>query len=121
MCIPGQATGGGYKSLKNYNIQAHNLHTSNFDAYMVAGRELVKNIMEYEPVKKKHPRLLVLHAGSGKRSNTVNLWNMVKEHLPQFDINEISLRNGNISDCKGCSYDVCRHFGEEGNCFYGGR
>ena len=118
--FPGRPLVEGTRTLKNYNIQAHNLHTSNFDAYMVAGRELVKNIMEYEPVKKKHPRLLVLHTGSGKRSNTVNLWNMVKEHLPQFDINEISMRNGNISDCRGCSYDVCRHFGEEGNCFYGG-
>ena len=36
------------------------------------------------------------------------------------DIKEISLRNGLITDCRGCSYLTCLHFGEEGSCFYGG-
>ncbi len=118
--FPGRPLVEGTRTLKNYNIQAHNLHTDNLEAYMIAGRELVKNIMEYEPVKKVHPKLLVMHTGNSSTSNTWNLWNMIKQHLPQFEIKEISLRNGDIADCRGCSYDVCRHFGEEGNCFYGG-
>lgn len=28
--------------------------------------------------------------------------------------------DGFIRDCRGCAYDVCHHFGEEGSCFYGG-
>lgn len=28
--------------------------------------------------------------------------------------------DGCIRDCRGCAYDACHHFGEEGSCFYGG-
>ena len=45
---------------------------------------------------------------------------MVKRYLPECDINEISLRNGQVVDCRGCSYETCRHFGEAESCFYGG-
>ena len=45
---------------------------------------------------------------------------MVKSNLDMCDIKEISLRNGQITDCRGCSYQTCLHFGEEGSCFYGG-
>ena len=45
---------------------------------------------------------------------------MTEQHLQDFEIRRISLRNGFIRDCRGCAYDVCHHFGEEGSCFYGG-
>jgi len=35
-------------------------------------------------------------------------------------VSEISLRNGEIVDCRGCAYEQCLHFGEKGECFYGG-
>lgn len=35
-------------------------------------------------------------------------------------IAEISLRNGTIHDCRGCSYSACLHFARSGSCFYGG-
>lgn len=118
--FPGRPLVEGTRTLKNYNIQAQNLHTDNMGAYMTAGRELVRNIMEYEPVKKAHPNILVLHAGNNRLSNSLGLWNMVKRYLPECEINEISLRNGHIMDCRGCSYETCRHFGEAESCFYGG-
>lgn len=118
--FPGRPLVEGTRTLKNYNIQAQNLNTDNMGAYMVAGKELVKNILRYEPVKKKRPNLLVLHSSNSRTSNTLALWDMVKKHLPEFDINEISLRNGEVVDCRGCAYETCRHFGEEGGCFYGG-
>ena len=118
--FPGRPLVEGTRTLKNYNIQAQNLNTDNMGAYMTAGRDLVNNIMKYSPKKKAHPNILVLHAGNSSISNSLALWNMVKKHLPQCHFNEISLRNGQIIDCRGCSYATCRHFGEEGSCFYGG-
>lgn len=118
--FPGRPLVEGTRTLKNYNIQANNLHTDNMGAYMAAGKTLVENIMNYRPVKKEHPEVLVLHASSRSTSNTIALWEMIKKHLPECSFNEISLRNGEVMDCRGCPYDVCRHFGEEGDCFYGG-
>ena len=118
--FPGRPLVEGTRTLKNYNIQAQNLNTDNIGAYMTAGRELVKNILSYEKPVLQNPKLLVLHAGNDKTSNTIALWNMVKENLKGFEFNEISLRNGEVFDCRGCSYEICRHFGEEGKCFYGG-
>lgn len=118
--FPGRPLVEGTRTLRNYNIQAQNLKTDNMGAYMTAGRQLVDNIMEYSPEKKEHPNVLVLHAGSSRTSNSLALWNMVKSHIPQCHFNDISLRNGQLIDCRGCAYDTCRHFGEEGSCFYGG-
>lgn len=118
--FPGRPLVEGTRTLKNYNIQAQNLHTDNIGAYMAAGKELVRNILDYEPNKKAHPKILALHASNGRSSNTLALWDMVRRHLPECDIREISLRNGSVVDCRGCSYEACRHYGEEGSCFYGG-
>lgn len=118
--FPGRPLVEGTRTLKNYNIQAQNLRTDNMGAYMAAGKELVNNILCYEPVKKEHPKLLALHASNGRTSNTLALWDMVRKHLPECSIREISLRNGSVVDCRGCSYEACRHYGEEGGCFYGG-
>lgn len=120
--FPGRPLVEGTRTLKNYNIQAQNLKTDNMGAYMAAGRELVENIAGYDPLgeKKKKPNLLVLHASNENTSNSMALWGMVKRSLPECVINEISLRGGEVMDCRGCSYEMCLHFGEEGSCFYGG-
>ena len=76
--------------------------------------------MQYRKPQCERPKLLVLHAGNRKISNSLQLWEMTEQHLQDFEIRRISLRNGFIRDCRGCAYDVCHHFGEEGSCFYGG-
>ncbi len=118
--FPGRPLAEGTRTLKNYNIQAQNLNTDNMGAYMEAARVLVSNITEYSFEKKTIPKILALSAGNRHRSNTIALWDMVKSNLDMCDIREISLRNGQITDCRGCSYQTCLHFGEEGSCFYGG-
>ena len=30
------------------------------------------------------------------------------------------MRNGTLEDCGGCPYTMCLHYGEQGDCFYGG-
>lgn len=111
----------GTHSLENYNIIAKNLSIDNMGAYIESGKELVKRVMEFEPIKKEHPSVLMLHASSYETSNTLGLWNKIKHGLDDScTIHEISLRNGEIMDCIGCQYNTCLHFGEEGRCFYGG-
>lgn len=71
---------------------------------------------------KKHerPRILALHASNETSSNTLALWNMVKENIDWADIHEVHVENGSVHDCKGCSFKACLHFGEQQQCFYGG-
>jgi len=118
--FPGKPLVEGTKSLENYNVVATRMDVDNLQAYMHSGKALVNQIMEFDPPKKKNPKILVLHASNYQKSNTLALWRMVQKHLPGSEITEISLRNGAVMDCVGCPYTTCRHFGETGNCIYGG-
>lgn len=110
----------GTGSLANFTIVAQNMETDHFTAYQKSAKLLVEELCEFQPPRKEHPNLLVLHASSHKSSNTYAVWNAVKERLTGFEITEIGLRNGTLSDCAGCPYKMCLHFGEQGSCFYGG-
>ncbi|MBQ9648166.1 MAG: flavodoxin family protein [Oscillospiraceae bacterium] len=112
-----EATG----SLNNFRVQAKLLGTDLMGAYCAAARELVERLSAARPPKKGKPELLALHASSYHTSNTMQLWGAVKERLGEScAITEIGLRNGAVSDCSGCPYTACLHFGEKGRCFYGG-
>ena len=107
--------------LTNFRIQAKNLGTDLGGAYKAAAAELVEHLISFQFPKKERPELLVLHAAAHANSNTSNLWDRVKRRLEdRCSITEIGLRNGAVSDCSGCPYTVCFHFGEKGSCFYGG-
>lgn len=118
--FPGKPLVEGTRSLENYNVVARRLDVDNFQAYMHSGRELVEKIMTFDAPKQKNPKILVLHASNYQKSNTMNLWRLVEKHLDGCEVSEISLRNGTVMDCIGCPYTTCRHFGETGNCIYGG-
>lgn len=112
-----EATG----SLANFTVQARNLGSSLTEAYHAAVRELVERVETFTFPKQGRPKVLVLHASSHHTSNTMDLWSRVRERLEErCDIHEIGLRNGTLSDCSGCPYTMCLHFGEQGGCFYGG-
>ena len=110
----------GTRTLSNYSIIAGNLGTDLMGAYLESAKGLVREVLETNFAKKECPKLLVLHASSHKTSNTYAIWNRVKEKLSGIEIKEIGLRNGTLSDCSGCPYKMCLHFGERGSCFYGG-
>ena len=108
-------------TLSNFNIQAKNLGTDRMGAYHAAARELVERLEREVFPKREKPELLVLHASSHATSNTMSLWKKTREQLEDsFTFTEIGLRNGTLSDCSGCPYTVCLHFGEKESCFYGG-
>lgn len=119
--LPGRPLVEGTGSLKNFAIQAKNLGTDLLGAYFQAAQELVGQLSETGFAPKHRPKLLALHASSHHTSNTMALWEQVREKLSSCcDIQEIGLRNGTLSDCSGCPYTMCLHFGERGGCFYGG-
>lgn len=67
------------------------------------------------------PNILAVHASIRRTSNTLLLWDMIRETLDGHSkIKEVSLRSGEMPDCRGCPYEACLHFGEKGGCFYGG-
>ena len=108
-------------TLSNFTIQARNLNTDRMGAYRAAARELVQRLLSETFPKREKPELLVLHASSHSTSNTMALWKQTRQRLEDdFTFTEIGLRNGTLSDCSGCPYTVCLHFGEKESCFYGG-
>lgn len=111
-----EATG----SLQNFAVQAKNAGTGLIDAYQNAVRGLLDRLEGFSPPRHETPRLLALHASSHSTSNTMALWERVRERLDGIAVSEIGLRNGTLSDCSGCPYTACLHFGERGGCFYGG-
>ena len=112
-----EATG----SLANFAVQAKNLGTNLMGAYRAAAAELAERVETEVFPQKERPQVLVLHASSHHTSNTMDLWARVRKRVEgRCDIHEIGLRNGTLSDCSGCPYTMCLHFGEQGGCFYGG-
>lgn len=111
----------GTGSLANFAVQAKNLGADLMGAYRHAAAELADQVEGFDFPKKERPEVLVLHASSHHTSNTMDLWAGVREKLEgRCTIHEIGLRNGTLSDCSGCPYTMCLHFGEQGGCFYGG-
>ena len=112
-----EATG----SLANFRIQAKNLGTDLAGAYEAAVADTAQRLEHEVFARHTRPKLLVLHASSHHTSNTMALWGEVQKRLsPRWQVEEIGLRNGTLSDCSGCPYTMCLHFGERGGCFYGG-
>ena len=111
----------GTGSLANFRIQANNLGADLMGAYCAAAQELAQRLEEETFPRRTRPKVLALHASSHHTSNTMALWGQVRASLEgRCDIREIGLRNGTLSDCSGCPYTMCLHFGERGGCFYGG-
>lgn len=120
-CFPGKPLVEGTGSLYNQHIMARQLGCTLEEAYFTRARELVRRLAEFSPPKFSRPRILMLHASDNKRSNTVAMGNEVCRHLARScDVRTISLQNGAIFDCRGCSYTACLHYSRSGTCYYGG-
>lgn len=119
--FPGKPLVEATGSLDNWNIQSLRRGVSLAQAYRQAARELVVRLMEFSWQTKERPSVLLLHASDRATSNTLQIGTKIVERLlPSCDIREISLQNGAIFDCRGCSYKTCAHFARQNSCFYGG-
>jgi multimeric flavodoxin WrbA len=119
--FPGKPLAEATGSLENWNTQALRRGVAPAEAYRLAARELVQRLISFSPQTKKRPKVLLLHASDRATSNTLQIGMAISERLaPDCDIREISLQNGAIFDCRGCSYKTCAHFARQNSCFYGG-
>lgn len=119
--FPGRPLVEATGSLRNFTVQAGNAGCGLEEAYRLAVSDLAGRVLEFTPPRRARPKVLALHASSRATSNTLALWGRVRERLEaDCDVAEIGLRNGTLEDCGGCPYTTCLHFGERGDCFYGG-
>lgn len=123
--LPGKALVEATGSMQNWAVQAEKRGVGLEEAYRIAAAELVQRLMRFTPPQRDaaqgRPRLLVLHASDRRTSNTLALGEALCTRLaPHCDIRELSLQNGAIFDCRGCSYKTCSHFAKQNACFYGG-
>lgn len=112
----------GYNNMKTWAI---NLKCSFEEAAIHLIHQLVSRLAAYDSVVLKTPRILVLHAGDERRSNTLMLWNRVENQLlehfgEKIVIKKLHVEDGKIRDCFGCSYATCTYHAAEKSCFYGG-
>lgn len=120
--FPGKPLVEATGSLRNFDVMRKVLGTDALGAYEKQVENLVEKLLTFRRgVPKQRKKILVIHASSRKTSNSLLLWEKVKGAFDrEHDIVEISLRNGTVQDCRGCKYETCLHFGEQGGCFYGG-
>ena len=119
--FPGKPLVEGTGSLYNQHILARRMELSWEDTYFHRAADLVERLVSFEAPRFAAPKILMLHASDNLRSNTVWLGRQLLQRLPEnFSTREISLQNGTIHDCRGCSYAACLHYSQSGTCFYGG-
>ncbi len=119
--FPGRALVEATGSLYNFNIISRIHHTGSMQAYAYSVASMVRRLLEFRMPEHAGEHVVMVHASSRKTSNSLLLWDMVRRGLPgTTEVEEISLRNGAVIDCRGCSYETCLHFGENAECFYGG-
>ena len=119
--FPGKPLVEGTGSLYNQHILAQQRGLSLEQTYFARARELAQRLDGFTPPRFPRPRLLVLHSSESGRSSTLWMGREICRKLSDCcEIQEISLQNGTIHDCRGCSYRTCLHFAENGGCFYGG-
>ena len=108
------------KNLENFVTMEKVYNMTLEEICLYQSSELGKRFLDEKIPKNKLKNLLILHSSSREISNTLTLWDMVKTNLKEIEINEINIGNGNIVDCKGCSYKTCKFLGKQSKCFYGG-
>ena len=119
--FPGKPLVEGTGSLYNQHILAQRMHLNWETTYFHRVRDLARRVADFVPPTFPHPRILMLHASEHRHSNTVWMGRQVMNRLSApISYREVSLHNGTIQDCRGCSYKACRHFAQHNTCFYGG-
>ena len=107
-------------SLRNFLTWQKILNLSVEEICLKMCSRLRNRLLEYNPITINQPKILVLYSSPHKTSNTLDLWHMTSNHLSDYNIKELQIENGEVLDCKGCSYKLCTHYGNQNKCFYGG-
>lgn len=103
----------------NFKTWQKTLKMSLRDIFIKKYQSLVTRLINYSSRIFENPKILVVHAGDPKLSNTIMLYEIINKFL-KGKVRMLSVENGNISDCKGCSFKTCMYYSEKRSCFYGG-
>ena len=127
LSFPGKPLVEASEDLHNFRVLADLWDTDLYSAYEKSVLLLTDKLLDFEAASIKNTsssgkqKVLAVHAGNKTTSNSFNLWEMIRKNMEdKADIEDISIRNGQLIDCRGCKYDDCLHFGENAGCFYGG-
>jgi multimeric flavodoxin WrbA len=107
-------------NFNNFSTWQKTLNLSLEEICMEQCKKLGQRFIEDMSISKPNPNILVLHASLRTTSNTLLLWNMIKNKLSDCNINEFHVENGTVKDCTGCSFKTCMHYSAQSSCFYGG-
>ena len=123
--FPGKPLVEATGSLANFAVISKVWAVERKEAYLKSVKNLIDKLMAFrydkDSFEHEKPQILVLHAGNRKTSNSYTLWKEVAKVIgDKADIEDISIRNGQVQDCRGCKYERCLHYGEQASCFYGG-
>ena len=123
--FPGKPLVEATGSLENFCVISKVWAVDRKEAYIKSVKNLIDKLMAFrydkDSFEHEKPQILVLHAGNRKTSNSYTLWKEVAKVIgDKADIEDISIRNGQVQDCRGCKYERCLHYGEQASCFYGG-
>ncbi len=113
-----EATG----TLANFDVLAGVRGVDRMTAYRDAAAALTGrlNIDAVSPVQT--PRVLMLHASDKARSNTLSIGLEIEKRLLAAGcaVETLSMQEGPLYECYGCSYTACAHFATQSSCYYGG-
>ena len=119
--FPGKPLVEATSDLANFKVVARLWSVDLYGAYVKSCISLAEKIISFSFENQREPNIVAIHASSHKTSNSLALWRMISSELDgAAEVEEISIRNGQVWDCRGCKYEDCLHFGEKGDCFYGG-
>ena len=118
--FPGNPIVEATRNLNNFFTWQKTFDLSLTEIYQKQSKELVSKLMVENLILIDTPKILILHSSSFKTSNTLMLWEMVKDNLNIGNLRELHIENGTIVDCRGCPYKTCIHYSEGKGCFYGG-
>jgi len=119
-CFIGHSVVEATSSLRNFLTWQKVIDISLKEICLNLCSKLRTRLLEHNPLTINSPKILVLYSNPHKTSNTLDLWHMTSEHLSSYEIRELQIENGEVLDCKGCSYKLCTHYGKHNKCFYGG-
>ena len=118
--FPGHPIVEAVASLENFKTWQKTLSLTLIEICLAQCTKLENHLMEFQIPQVKSPYIVALHSSSSDTSNTLGLWNMVRDELSNCIIEELHVENGTIMDCNGCSFKTCSHYSKQSSCFYGG-
>lgn len=118
--FPGHPLVEALENLDNFKTWQKTMDLSLEEICLEQCRKLGARLWEEPTQKKVQPHITALHSSSHHTSNTLALWRISALGLRDCQVQELHVENGQVQDCKGCSFKTCIHYSEKNSCFYGG-